>query len=194
MNTPAHVVLNLALLRSRDVEKQRLCFWAVMVGALLPDLPMFYFFVVEVFFNQQPQSVIWNELYFESHWQNFFDLFNSIPLILLVGVIAWIYKNTFAVFVCASMLLHVAFDLPLHHDDGHHHFYPFLSWRFDSPLSYWDPNHYGRIIGALEGLMTVVCCGVLFYRSSTLIARIVTSMMGLLYSAGFIAAASGAFF
>lgn len=194
MNTPAHLVLNLTLLRTADQNKRMACFWAVLLGALLPDLPMYYFFVVEAWLNQQPQSLIWGELYFQQTWQNFFDLFNSIPIIVIVALFAWYFKNTFILYVCASMMLHIAMDLPLHHDDGHHHFYPLAAWRFDSPISYWDPNHHGHIVSTLEGLMTVVCCVILFLRSSSYIARGLTILLGLLYSVGVVAAVSGVLF
>ena len=49
-----------------------------------------------------------------------------------------------------SMLLHALGDLPLHHDDAHRHFFPFVDWRFISPLSYWNPDHHGDLISRLE--------------------------------------------
>ena len=56
----------------------------------------------------------------------------------------------------ASILLHCLEDLPLHHDDGHRHFWPFSNFRFESPVSYWDPNYYGAIAGQIElGLMLI---------------------------------------
>ena len=48
------------------------------------------------------------------------------------------------------MMLHAFGDLPVHHDDGHCHFFPFSEWRFASPVSYWDPHHYGNWFGLLE--------------------------------------------
>ena len=53
------------------------------------------------------------------------------------------------------MLLHSAFDLPLHHDDAHRHFFPLSDVRFASPLSYWDPAHYGNPMALLE--LGLVC-------------------------------------
>ncbi len=53
--------------------------------------------------------------------------------------------------VCAlSALVHMLCDLPVHHDDAHRHFLPLSTWRFESPLSYWDPKHHGGIFMWLE--------------------------------------------
>ena len=57
------------------------------------------------------------------------------------------------------MALHVPEDLFLHHDDGHRHFYPLSQWRYSSPVSYWDPNHYGKIVAPLEALAVVLEIG-----------------------------------
>jgi len=43
--------------------------------------------------------------------------------------------------------------LPVHHDDGHRHFFPLSDWRFESPVSYWDPAHYGHIFLWIELLL-----------------------------------------
>jgi len=51
-----------------------------------------------------------------------------------------------------SMTLHVAGDLPLHREDAHAHFFPFTDWHYISPVSYWDPAHFGAIAGGLEFL------------------------------------------
>jgi len=50
----------------------------------------------------------------------------------------------------ASASLHMLCDLPVHHDDGHRHFLPISNWRFESPVSYWDPEHFGLVFAALE--------------------------------------------
>ncbi len=50
-------------------------------------------------------------------------------------------------------------DLPVHHDDGHRHFFPLSDWRFASPVSYWDPEHYGRIVGTAEAVFVVAGAG-----------------------------------
>ncbi|MGB5952743.1 MAG: hypothetical protein WBG57_09575 [Ornithinimicrobium sp.] len=62
----------------------------------------------------------------------------------------------------AGCLVHVAMDIPVHHDDGPLVFFP-LSWtyRFASPVSYWDPAHYGNIMGPIDVGITVVGSAIL---------------------------------
>ena len=56
--------------------------------------------------------------------------------------------------VLASAFVHAVCDIPVHHDDG-----PLLLWPFDwstryvSPVSYWDPDHYGIPVSIAEHLL-----------------------------------------
>lgn len=178
MNTPAHVVLNLLCLNRgprSDVA------WPVVAGALVPDAPMFLFYAVEKFVLGSPESLIWQERYFHPGWQNLIDLFNSIPLVLLGLGWAWQRSPQVQAF-CLSMLLHIAGGLPLHHDDAHRHFFPFSNWRFISPVSYWDSDHYGQVVSILELVMVVVGCGWLFRRYPSRWAKASVAVIGLSYT------------
>lgn len=186
MNTPSHLILNLTLLGKKD---SILYFVPVMIGALLPDIPMFIFYFVESLILHTPNREIWDVAYFQAGWQNFIDCFNSIPVILLVLAIAWKFDNKFLLLVCFSMLLHIAFDMPVHHDDGHRHFYPLLQWRFESPISYWDPRHFGRIISLFEAAMVLVCCFIMFKRHKKIGSRVFVSLMLILQISEFALAA-----
>jgi hypothetical protein len=139
MNTPAHIVVNLLCIGRRDTASVLI---PVAIGAILPDAPMFVFYFVEKIIRSTPESVIWRQAYYYPHWQNFIDLFNSLPL-MLAGLLAasWA-KSLVGKLLFSSMMLHVAGDLPLHHDDGHRHFFPVSNWRFESPISYWDANYF----------------------------------------------------
>lgn len=164
MNTPAHIIINLLCLGQRD---QTAILTPVVVGAVLPDAPMFVFYFVEKVIRQTPEMEIWRQAYYQEHWQNLIDLFNSLPLMALgIGLALW-GGSQIGVLLFSSMILHVIGDLPLHHDDGHRHFFPFSNWRFESPFSYWDSNHYGDVVGLLEILAVVVSCVLLLrlYRS-----------------------------
>ena len=154
MNTPAHLVLNLLAIRHGPLRSQ----WvAVTAGALLPDLPMFGFYLVERL-RGTPERTIWSESYFEPAWQLFFDLFNSIPVAAIGLLAARALGSPWLLAFFLSLGLHCVADLLLHHDDAHRHFLPLSDWRFASPVSYWDPRHYGRFSLAAEMVLMLGGC------------------------------------
>ena len=130
---------------------------AVAAGALVPDLPIIGFYAWQRLVAGQSEHAIWSRFYFEPGWQLFFDVFNSAPL-ALAGLAACALARTRAgIAFFASVLLHIAGDLPLHHDDAHRHFLPFTQWRFHSPLSYWDPRYGGDVTGMIEAVAVLAC-------------------------------------
>ncbi len=128
-----------------------------VVGALLPDAPMFVFYAVEKLAIGSSEKEIWSTRYFLDAWQDFFDLFNSLPIVLACLWICWRSGRVGWSILFASMLLHIVADLPLHHDDGHRHFWPLSEWRFESPVSYWDPKHHGIYAAGVELALFVGC-------------------------------------
>ena len=169
MVTQSHVVLNIALLSKRD--KPVLHFYA-FIGAVLPDLPMFVFFAVETFILKTSQRELWSSRYFMEAWQTFFDLFNAVPLILIVlGMGYYLLHSERIVVLAWSMLLHCGFDLVTHHDDGHHHFFPLSDFVFESPISYWDRDHHAGIVAPIERLVMLAASIYLFPRLKTRLAR-----------------------
>ncbi|MEM9137210.1 MAG: hypothetical protein AAGB01_07665 [Cyanobacteria bacterium P01_F01_bin.42] len=176
MNTFAHLVFNLltverprifypwpSFLRVERAEPltERLPLAPVVWGALIPDLPMVVFYAVEKLIFRSSDQYIWDTAYFSDHWSNFIDIFNSIPLIALGFAICLWRRSRWGWLLFASMFLHVLGDLPLHHDDGHRHLFPLSDWRFESPVSYWDPNHYGAIVSLIEAIAMFLGCVVL---------------------------------
>lgn len=125
------------------------------MGAILPDASMFLFYGYQKFVGST-ESDIWNTLYFTDHWQWFFDIFNSIPVFLLIAVLAYWRKQRMLFLVSASAFVHVLFDLPVHNDDAHRHFLPISNWRFISPVSYWDPKHFGVYTMCIEFLLSIL--------------------------------------
>lgn len=154
MNTPAHVAASLFLWRN---ETSRHAAWAVSLGAILPDAPMYAFYAVQKL-QGTAETQIWSTEYYRDSWQLLFDIFNSIPLALLIIAVGVWAKNRVVQLAAQSSLLHMAFDLPVHHDDGHRHFLPISHWRFASPVSYWDPEHHGRLFMVLELLAAIIAC------------------------------------
>ena len=110
--------------------------------------------------------MIWSTRHFDSDWQLVVDLFNSFPLIGLGAVIAWRARATAALAFFGSMALHCVTDLLVHREDAHAHLFPLSSWRFFSPVSYWDLRHYGWLVGPLE-LLVIVAGAAVLLRSET---------------------------
>ena len=155
MQTPAHVAISLFLWRSSENWKQTL---AIVSGAILPDLNMFFFYGFQKLIGSS-ESDIWGKLYFQPEWQLFFDLFNSIPIYAVVAMIAYWIDRRLLFLLATSSLIHCLCDLPLHNDDAHRHFLPLSNWRFISPVSYWDPQHFG-IVAAIVELVVAVAAAV----------------------------------
>ncbi len=74
--------------------------------------------------------------------------------------------------LAGAALLHVAADFPLHHNDGHTHLWPLSNWKFVSPVSYWDPAHYGNFVRPFELLLGITCLIVLYRRFNTRWVRV----------------------
>lgn len=147
MNTPSHAIINLAILgRSQQPEFNLI----IVLGGILPDLPIFGFYFWAKFITHLPGEKIWTEAYYQPAVQNLVSLFHSIPLALLGWLIAYRFGWEWAQLLCLSMVLHSLGDLPVHNHDAHQHFYPFSNYRLIGPLSYWDPKHYGSIVAFLE--------------------------------------------
>jgi hypothetical protein len=179
MNTPTHIVVNGFLLgRARFAR----CAWPITFGALLPDSPILAFYLYERFWKHLAESTIWSQAYFLPQWQALFDAFHSLPLIGFAALVALRRKSNRLLACSASMALHVALDLPFHNEDAHGHFWPLTSWRFRSPLSYWDPSHHGRWIAAIEFTVALASCIVLWRRGGTW--RWIAGITASLYATG----------
>ena len=83
------------------------------------------------------------------------DMTNSIPVYAALAVAGWVVSRKGMALFAASAIIHCVLDLLVHHDDGHRHFFPFSDFRFQSPVSYWDPAHHGNIIGLLEIVLVI---------------------------------------
>jgi hypothetical protein len=149
MNTTSHAIVNLALFMQFSQADANL---AIVTGAILPDLPIFLFYSWVKFIKKLPEHQIWAEQYWQPSLQNWVALFHSIPVAIGGAMIAHYYGWETGVFLFMSMVFHSLGDLPLHHDDAHRHFFPLSDYRLISPISYWDPKHYGGTVALVEVL------------------------------------------
>jgi len=161
---------------------------AVIGGALIPDLSIYALFAYASV-TGIPADTLWNETYWREPWQGLSAISNSFPLYLGFLAIALLiaapkdgrprWQSLPALF-CLAALTHLATDFPVHNDDAHVHFWPFSDWRFQSPFSYWDRDHYAGIVSALEALLGLGLVILLFKRFKTFWIRV---LLGLLMAA-----------
>jgi hypothetical protein len=124
--------------------------------------------------------VVFGQLYFADAWQGIFRIDNSMILWGIALVIGLMWRSPVMIALCGAALLHLGLDFLLHHDDGRAHFWPVTNWIFESPVSYWDRNHYGNIIGPLEILASLLCCAVLWRRFTGRWMRVLIAVLGVL--------------
>ncbi len=192
MNTPTHIAVACTLLsRPLPIEPHERRIGvkansAVIVGALLPDLSIFVFFIWAQFFTTADFETIWGTLYWTQPWQTFSAISNSIPLMLAITAIAWWKKSRIFLVLALAMLAHAGLDFPVHADDAHKHFWPLSNMRFHSPLSYWDINHHAQWVSLVELAILVGAAATMIRRFKSIWVRILAATPVLIHIAGLI--------
>jgi hypothetical protein len=161
MITTTHAILNAALLGRKDHPERN---WPLVLGSILPDIPMFLYGLVMVFMRGRwdaANKATLSEYHFRLLWV---DWGHSIPLALAGLLLCLILKNRWGFFFFTAMGLHDLEDLPVHAEYAHRHFLPFSNWRFFSPISYSDPHHFGSIVAPIEWALVLLCIGILWRR------------------------------
>ena len=153
MNTPAHLLLGAAAFARPGTTKVLI---AALFGALAPDLSLYLMAGTALFLLQIPPQIVFNELYFSDAWQTVFAIDNSF---FVWGALT------------GAARLHLAVDMPLHHDDARPHFWPLTSWVFESPYSYLDRAHGAMWSAPIEAVLAVVATAWLWWRGVPIWAR-----------------------
>ena len=199
MNTQTHLLLGLAVFARRPRESgapssSAALEAALLFGALVPDASLFLMWG-QARLAGVPDERIWSELYYSGFWQGIGALSNSLLVFALLALAARSLGGRFvgeAVRVhraasivlafAAAALLHVVTDLPLHHDDGHPHFWPLSDWIYASPVSYWDPAHHGTAWSLIEAALAALLIVLLWRRSRAWWAKALLALAGLSYA------------
>ncbi len=168
MNTPAHLIIGAAAFARPGARAVSL---AAILGAAAPDLSLYFMAGTALFLMDVPPNVVFDEYYFSPAWQQVFAIDNSFIVWGLACAVAVAFSRPALVAFTGAALLHLAFDFPLHHDDARPHFWPVTDWVFESPVSYWDRNHYAGIVGPLEMLLCLALCAMLWRRFRDPVAR-----------------------
>lgn len=163
---------------------------AILLGSVLPDLLLITISIGTIGYDilagnfadgaPGPEAPIGNSLtqqlfdvwFYENPWvisaQNLFHSPLLVTIFILIGL--WAYRRgkpwgAAFFWLSSAAMLHTLIDIPLHVDDGPLLLFP-LNWtlRFRSPISYWDPNFYGREWGVFEHLLDAVLLIYLFVR------------------------------
>jgi len=169
LNTPAHLIVAAAVFAKPNRPKVT---WAAIIGGFIPDLSLYALAAWSMFVQGNSARHVFDTQYFSDDWQRIFAIDNSFfvwAIIIATGV--FLRKHWLWAFGGAGFL-HVCLDFPLHHDDARQHFWPVTDWIFNSPVSYWDGDHYGDIVGVLEIGLCLVCLVFLWRRFESRIARV----------------------
>ena len=179
MQTQTHLLLASAALGRRATRREHA---AILGGALLPDLSIFAL-AAWAAARGVPGEVVWSEMYWVEPWQTLSGLSNSVFVWGIVAAAGWLARQRWLLLLGLAALLHVAFDLPVHAEDAHRHFWPVSAWRFFSPVSYWDPAHHGRIASLVEAAGGVALCGLLWRRHARRAVRALLLLLAAAYVA-----------
>lgn len=173
MQTQSHALIAAALvlpLRRRQINVH---LPAVVLGAILPDIPLFLLSLGGIAYYRwlAPLPVATNlgeylfgTLFFQDPlWIISHNFFHSLPINALLCALGWwaMRRGTrwgSALFWLAlSMLLHTTIDIATHTSDGPLFLMPF-NWvyRFASLVSYWEAAYYGRQFFVFESTLDVL--------------------------------------
>ena len=138
--------------------------WFVF-GGLAPDLGLYaltagaavYFPLTKDMSLRDSMQYAFDELFFNnSTWIAIHNTFHSPVVLAALALIGKVTDKRGLVAFAAGCLVHSAMDIPVHHNDGPLLFFPF-DWniRFDSPVSYYDRDYYGAIVGPIDFAITI---------------------------------------
>lgn len=174
MNTPTHLLVNATLQRRLPHIPQT----PFLLGSVLPDLPLFFlwigWYVAIRYLQGDPTLTLMDDrlhqLFFTNPvWIVGHNVLHAPLILLTVMMLLWRRRamaGTWAwrsFWFAAGCLVHTALDIPSHATDGPLLLFP-LEWsiRFQSPISYWDPHYYGRLVSIVEVVVDLLLLVYLF--------------------------------
>jgi membrane-bound metal-dependent hydrolase YbcI (DUF457 family) len=150
--------------------------WAGFLGGVTPDVPMLL-----IVFTLMVTGVSANRIFEELYWQDWWQICNAIghsfllwSALLVLGLVMRAKSDrwTLLAIYSASALLHACVDFLVHREDAHMSFWPLTRYKFMSPVSYYDPAHYGGLFSLFEAALGIFMVVVLIRRFQNKWARI----------------------
>lgn len=133
---------------------------AFLFGSVAPDLPLWLLSIGGLIYYQailgwseaDTFQLMFDHLYFQHPLWVIGHNFLHAPLILLTGItLVWQSRcnigsrSRWLFWFLLACLLHSGVDILTHRDDGPLLLFPFnWTFRFISPISYWDDRYYGQ--------------------------------------------------
>ena len=155
---------------------------ALFIGSFAPDIPLILIAggtiltdtIQQNFNNEEVTSYteqLFSDWFFNAVWvKSAHNLFHG-PLMVLAYILIgyWAWKNgkkwgPALFWFAVACMGHTLIDIPLHYDDGPLLLFPFnLNLRFYSPVSYWDPQRYGRPFTIFEHSLILIALAWLWW-------------------------------
>ncbi len=153
MQTQTHALIGAYVFGMRDATLMTVG----AVAGMLPDLPMFVIVATLSAMGHDGQEIFGHD-YFQPWWQQINGVAHSLilwPLALVAALVArragpparW---PAILLAATAAGLAHACIDFLCHREDAHMQLWPISSWKFISPVSYYDPAHFGGAMMVLE--------------------------------------------
>ena len=179
LNTPSHALIGAAL-RKGYAKRWGVPLSAVLWGSVAPDIPLYllsvggglYYTQLMGMETRAAAELMFDDLFFNSVWWKGLHNLLHAPLVVLAGMgLTWRAKGKrpsetgssaqrlrhWLFWFFAACLVHTTIDILTHAMDGPLILFP-LNWdlRFQSPISYWDPDYYGLQFTVFELTLDVV--------------------------------------
>ena len=161
MNTPAHVLIGLAVFGRPNAPSVTL---AALAGGLAPDVPMLVMVLWSTRVLGLPDRTVFGELYFSDSWQAVFAVDHGFFVWGILSGLAVGGGSAVLRAFAGSGLLHALADFLTHHDDARRQFWPITDWVFRSPISYWDTRYHGQAFAVFELALVVLLSAFLMWR------------------------------
>ena len=179
MRTPSHFIITATI--NTTIPEQDRHTSAFFIGSILPDIPFTILTVVYGiyyhFFGTIPSNISTMEylhfdlFYNDPVWIVSHNVFHSLVIGSLILIIGYVNRSKrwgkFLSWLAIGTLIHTVLDIFTHHIDGPLFLFP-LNWtyRFESSISYWQPEYFGnefRVFEYLLNIALVLYLGVKWY-------------------------------
>lgn len=146
MQTQTHALIGAYFFGKRDATLMT----TGAIAGMAPDLPMFAIVAALAAAGHSGREIFGHD-YFQPWWQHINGVAHSLilwPLLLAAALLARQARPgadwpPMLLAAAGAGLTHACVDFLCHREDAHMQFWPLSSWKFVSPVSYYEPAHFG---------------------------------------------------